>query len=141
MKHQNIIIPFLAIMMTVMAACKKKNTGPSVTAAFTYSSNGFQQGGDTVNFQNNSNYAKSYYWVFGDGSTSTEPHPVHVYKNDSTYKVSLIAYGPTGTHARTNRTARQHSDWRSNDRTAKLQLGADQPSHSHLGRGPRRWRS
>jgi uncharacterized repeat protein (TIGR03803 family) len=33
--------------------------------------------------------AKSYYWNFGDGSTSTQATPTHVYTKDSTYNLCL----------------------------------------------------
>lgn len=33
---------------------------------------------------------KSYYWDFGDGSTSTESNPLHIYQNNGVYSVGLI---------------------------------------------------
>lgn len=45
----------------------------------------------TVNFNNTSTHAISYYWDFGDGSTSTAQHPAHTYTNIGTYTVRLIA--------------------------------------------------
>ncbi len=49
-----------------------------------------------VFFQNNSNGADNYFWDFGDGGTSTEDDPVHLYDrnmtdHDTTYHVSLVA--------------------------------------------------
>jgi PKD repeat protein len=35
-------------------------------------------------------------WTFGDGSTSTEQNPVHVYTTPGTYAVTLSAIGPGG---------------------------------------------
>lgn len=32
----------------------------------------------------------SYLWDFGDGSTSAEVNPVHVYEREGSYKVALI---------------------------------------------------
>lgn len=38
---------------------------------------------------NNPNYSISYYWDFGDGSTSTQPFPVHSYSSAGIYAVCL----------------------------------------------------
>jgi len=45
----------------------------------------------TVTFTNNSENADSYDWDFGDGSTSVEVSPVHIYSERGTYTVSLTA--------------------------------------------------
>jgi len=51
--------------------------------------------GLTVQFNDSSNYANSWLWRFGDGSTSTLQNPTHVYNATGTYTVSLVvAYGP-----------------------------------------------
>lgn len=60
----------------------------AVTAAFTSA----DMGGGTVAFTNTSAHATSYWWDFGDGSTSTLPNPSHTYSTDGTYPVTLIAY-------------------------------------------------
>lgn len=38
----------------------------------------------------------SYQWSFGDGQTSNEPSPTHVYTTPGTYSVSLLISGPGG---------------------------------------------
>lgn len=53
--------------------------------------------GLTVSFTNNSNFANSYSWAFGDGSTSTEENPTHTYAEDGFYTVSLTAVNDLGT--------------------------------------------
>jgi len=45
-----------------------------------------------VIFQNFSQNATSYAWSFGDGATSTEENPTHIYAEPGTYEVSLTAY-------------------------------------------------
>jgi len=43
----------------------------------------------------------SWLWDFGDGATSTEQHPVHVYTEVGTYTVSLTATNSTGSDVET----------------------------------------
>lgn len=51
-----------------------------------------------VKFSNlSSDRALSYTWDFGDGTTSTEENPLHVYAESGYYDVRLIAKGQTGT--------------------------------------------
>ena len=54
----------------------------------------------TVNFQNESNGALSYFWDFGDGNTHTMASPVHTYTNttteDVTYEAMLVASSTFG---------------------------------------------
>ena len=38
----------------------------------------------------------SYLWDFGDGSTSAEVNPVHVYERKGSYKVTLIVKDDKG---------------------------------------------
>gem|GEM_PF-3177629 len=47
----------------------------------------------SVAFQNGSLNATSYFWDFGDGTTSTQVNPTHTYTVDGVYTVSLIATG------------------------------------------------
>lgn len=46
-------------------------------------------------FENSSTGAATYEWDFGDGNTSTEESPVHVYAEPSTYEVTLVATSET----------------------------------------------
>ena len=52
---------------------------------------GFEYGGNglTVEFMNNSTFADTYLWDFGDGNTSMEENPIHTYAVAGTYQVSL----------------------------------------------------
>ena len=47
----------------------------------------------TVQFTDNSSYAESVEWDFGDGNSSTDRNPVHTYLEAGLYSVSLIATG------------------------------------------------
>lgn len=48
----------------------------------------------TASFTNTSTGSASYFWSFGDGQTSTSPHPEHTYAVGGTYTVTLIASSP-----------------------------------------------
>jgi gliding motility-associated-like protein len=50
----------------------------------------------TVNFTNNSVFADSYYWTFGDNNTSTVINPNNTYQNPGEYSVILIAENTYG---------------------------------------------
>lgn len=56
--------------------------------------------GMTVNFNNNSSMSSgnlaSYFWDFGDGSTSTLVNPAHTYTSSGTYMVTLISNSSKG---------------------------------------------
>ena len=59
---------------------------------------------ESVTFTNNSQYAATYLWNFGDGETSTEMNPVHTYMTPGTYTVTLRVENTLGndTKTRTN---------------------------------------
>jgi len=72
---------------------------PNLTASFIHDSSGCQP--QIVKFQNTSeNYLGSYTWDFGDGSTSNEKSPLHIYENfsskDTTFNVLLTSVSPVG---------------------------------------------
>jgi len=64
---------------------------PPTVSAFTHSVNG-----NTAAFTDESANATSWFWDFGDGMTGTAQDPTHLYVNDGTYAVMLVATGPCG---------------------------------------------
>lgn len=50
----------------------------------------------TVTFTNQSLYAYTYRWDFGDGTKSNEANPIHTYTRADSFNVELTAYGPGG---------------------------------------------
>ncbi|MFY9592496.1 MAG: C25 family cysteine peptidase, partial [Bacteroidales bacterium] len=57
--------------------------------------------GETVSFTDASQYAASWSWNFGDGQTSTEQNPSHVYTAAGTYTVSLTVTNTLGSDTET----------------------------------------
>jgi len=54
----------------------------------------------TANFMSTATNATSMLWEFGDGSSSTEANPVHVYASEGNYNVSVMATNACGTVTR-----------------------------------------
>ena len=50
----------------------------------------------SVNFTNQNSSAVSHLWDFGDGNTSTEPNPSHVYTSSGIYTVTYQAFAANG---------------------------------------------
>lgn len=53
-------------------------------------------GSKTVTFTNQTTGAVSYFWDFGDGSSSTATSPTHTYTTPGAYTVSLVASNSSG---------------------------------------------
>ncbi len=101
-------------VITNMGCIAKKTQNiqiyPNLTASFIHDSSGCQP--QIVKFQNTSeNYLGSYTWDFGDGSTSNEKSPLHIYENftskDTTFYVRLTSVSPVGNCVRQT-TGRVH---------------------------------
>jgi hypothetical protein len=73
------------------------NTAPNPVAAFDTTGTSYA----TVVFNNMSTDADTYLWDFGDGNTSTQENPLHIYANGGTYTITLIATGPCGSDTAT----------------------------------------
>ena len=54
--------------------------------------------GESVSFTCQSEYANQRFWEFGDGHTSNEINPVHVYLNDGVYTVKLTVTNSLGSN-------------------------------------------
>lgn len=66
---------------------------PEVKAAFTTPALGCAP--YEANFENNSQGGLDFIWDFGDGTTSTQTTPVHLYSNPGTYTIKLYAFDST----------------------------------------------
>jgi PKD repeat protein len=67
------------------------HSGQRTLCDFDYETDNF-----TVTFENLSQFGTTYLWNFGDGQTSTQFNPVHVFEEDGTYAVKLTTTSPCG---------------------------------------------
>lgn len=88
--------------LVVLNSCKKDDdedepatTNPVASFQYNVSADNFLE----VTFTNYSQNASAYSWDFGDGNTSTEKDPVHLYADAGTYTVKLTASNAAGTSA------------------------------------------
>ncbi len=65
----------------------------TITSGFSASTTSSCAAPANVSFTNLSANANSYLWDFGDGNTSTDENPTHIYNSLGVYTVSLIADG------------------------------------------------
>lgn len=73
---------------------------PEIVADFDYQITDLS----SVLFINNSVHATTYSWDFGDGATSTDSQPEHVYTQNGAYTVTLIATDENGCSTTTTQT-------------------------------------
>ena len=69
---------------------------PSPTAAFTVSSTQLYVPNAEAHFFSESDRVESYYWDFGDGHSSVEKDPIHVYYEDGEYDINFIVTDVNG---------------------------------------------
>lgn len=80
-------------------------------ASFQFIKREYENSIPSVHFENRSVGGKSYHWDFGDGSSSTVPHPDHVYKEKGNYTVVLTTSNANGCVDRAERNVRIESDY------------------------------
>jgi PKD repeat protein len=90
----------IAIIM-VMGSCSKNQVlrstvmeGPKPTAAFTFTA--ALVNAQQLTFSNTSQNAETVYWQFGDGTSSTEASPVHIYAAAARYTIILTTRSAAG---------------------------------------------
>lgn len=77
------------LLIGVFLSCEKDDYSLVTKACFDYQFSSTNDG--EVQFTNCSENATSFLWLFGDGTTSTEKDPLHVYEIAPPYLVALIA--------------------------------------------------
>jgi len=100
MTLKRLLTTFLIIIIA-LTGCKKtkynfNDLPPTVKSYFTVANNQWNIN-ETIQFTNQSENGDSYFWDFGDGTTSTEKDPSKTYPNPGTYTVKLRVIGQGGT--------------------------------------------
>ncbi len=91
------ITGFIVCLVLVAFSCHRDDDTPSNKPAAKFSISGYELPlPNPVSFINISSNATSYEWNFGDGNTSTQSNPSHVYSARGTYVIKLKATGPAG---------------------------------------------
>lgn len=83
------------IVMVTDGLCSDTLTVPvnnvvGPTAEFEPNPHSASASNSIIRFMNESNGGTNYQWTFGDGATSTETSPLHVYIGSNTYTVTLL---------------------------------------------------
>ena len=89
MQIKKLSLAILSVIL-ILSACKKPPE-----ASFTHTSDSYEEG-DTVSFMSTSTDANDLEWDFGDGITSTDQSPFHIYNSTGTYTVSLSVSNDDG---------------------------------------------
>jgi PKD repeat protein len=83
--------------IVIGASCNKEDNSPSNKTSANFSISGYEIAAPcTISFINISSNATSYVWDFGDGSTSTQFNPTHIYSFSGSFLLKLKATGPAG---------------------------------------------
>lgn len=80
-------------------------------ASFNFMKREYDNTVPSVHFENRSMGGQTYLWDFGDGTSSSTPHPDHVYKQKGAYHVTLTVVNAKGCTDRTERTVRIDEDY------------------------------
>ncbi|WP_142686461.1 PKD domain-containing protein [Chitinophaga polysaccharea] len=85
---------YILLLLCAATACKKDDNNPAPLVVYTIAVDGNQ-----VTFNNTTTGASSWKWDFGDGTSSTEQSPVHVYQGKGKYVPTLYATSAAGVTA------------------------------------------
>ncbi|MBK8582445.1 MAG: PKD domain-containing protein [Flavobacteriales bacterium] len=80
-------------------------------AAFNFLKQEYDNTIPSVHFENRSMGGRSYLWDFGDGNTTTVPHPSHVYKKQGVYTASVVVTNGAGCTDRIEKVVRIEEDY------------------------------
>ena len=100
MKFTLKVLTYLTIVLFVFSACEKEDPTPEPEqnfpiANFSYTINSEYPPAE-IQFANSSAFSTNYSWDFGDGSTSTEINPEHIYLESGNYTVRLKSMDDEG---------------------------------------------
>jgi PKD repeat protein len=89
-KSVQLLIVVFAFSTMATFSCKEKEPTSEPTAKLNFF---FSVADKQVAFTAMINYGDTFLWNFGDGQTSNEKNPVHIYANAGTYDVKLSVTG------------------------------------------------
>jgi hypothetical protein len=81
----------LSIVAIIFVSCTKDEVNVKPKACFDYTISSIVTSVDTVKFSNCSSNSDQYKWDFGDGSSSIEKNPMHIFKTKGLFRVKLLA--------------------------------------------------
>jgi len=81
---------FLSLIILLLS-CKKDKIEPTLDVVYTVNVDGY-----TATFDNKTSGGQSFKWDFGDGATSTEASPVHIYPGKGKYVPTLYVTTANG---------------------------------------------
>ena len=93
MKKSIILLTIAALFAAVFSGCKEDPVLP--TAGFTYEPAEVTQY-DEVTFTNTTTEATSYAWDFGDGTSSADMSPAHMFATAGSFTVTMVATNEDG---------------------------------------------
>ncbi len=88
--YLSVVLPFF------LFSCSSKKTNDRAPEAYFSTETVQPEVGEVVYFTNDSRYAESFEWDFGDGFISNEVNPDHVFTGTGTFEVSLTAFSGNG---------------------------------------------
>lgn len=107
MKNHTLTKLFSFLLLIASGACSKKDSmappssnqppaqTPDPMALFSVT-NTDMRAPVKIKFKNNSQHADHYFWVFNDGSTSTEKEPERIFTDNGSFAVQLTVTGAGG---------------------------------------------
>lgn len=91
MKRNGLLLLTIIVVGMNLAGCSDQATEPLPGPMPSFSWSGSTLAPATITFNNLSENADEYNWNFGDGTTSNEKNPVHIFQTPRTYFITLIA--------------------------------------------------
>jgi len=91
------IMGLLTGILTIAMISCEEDTPPNTAVKANFSATGYDKPVPCqVSFFNTASNAASFFWSFGDGTTSTEANPTHTYTSIGTYFLKLKVTGHGG---------------------------------------------
>ena len=87
------ILSSIIILLGILASCSEENPTEAEIdpeACFSWTADTYKVSSEIL-FSNCSKNATHYFWTFGDGETSTQSEPSHIFKKQGTYEIHLLA--------------------------------------------------